>query len=104
MPEEVSSTTIESVKRLNDGMVKIPIEKYDELVEKISAQQLELERSRTRLRDALAEPPVINRTTVIKTDEMVARENRVWGGTFMGMGAAFFIVGAIRYRAGRTAS
>jgi hypothetical protein len=32
---------------------------------------------------------------------MAAREYRLWGGTFMGLGAAMFTVGAFLYRAGR---
>ena len=47
-------------------------------------------------------PPVINRTVINKTTEMLAQENRAWGVTFMGLGAAFFAVGAFRYKAGRS--
>ena len=38
---------------------------------------------------AAAKPPVINRTTVIKTEEMIAKEFRVWGGSLMGLGAFY---------------
>jgi hypothetical protein len=45
---------------------------------------------------------VIHRTVVNKTAEMLAEEHRVWGGTLMGLGAATFVVGALRYRAGKS--
>jgi hypothetical protein len=32
---------------------------------------------------------------------MAAKEYRLWGGTFMGLGSAMFIVGAALYKAGR---
>jgi len=82
MAEEV--TNISEVKTASDGTVKISVEKYNELVAK-----------------AVAKPPVINRTTVIKTPEMVAEEYRMWGGGLMGVGAAFFLVGLYLFRAGR---
>ena len=85
MPDEV--TNINAVKTSSDGTVKIAIEKYNELVEK-----------------AAVKPPVINRTTVIKTAEMLAKEHKAWGTTFMGLGASMFVIGALRVRAGRTGS
>lgn len=87
MPEEVSTTTTEAVKKLSDGSVNVSLEKYEELLAK-----------------AATKPPVINQTTIHKTAEMLSQEHRAWGTTFMGLGAAFFIIGAIRYRAGNTAS
>ena len=81
MPEEV--TNVSEVKTSSDGTVKISIETYNDLLTKANR------------------PPVINRTTVIKTAEMAAREYRIWGGAFMGLGAATFTVGVFLYRAGR---
>jgi hypothetical protein len=51
MADEV--TTTNEVKTASDGSVKISVEKYNELLEKSAAK-----------------PPVVNRTTVIKTNEM----------------------------------
>jgi len=82
MPDEV--TNISEVKTSSDGSVKISVERYNDLITK-----------------ATAKPPVINRTTVIKTAEIAAQEYRMWGGTFMGLGAAMFTVGAFLYKAGR---
>jgi hypothetical protein len=98
MADEV--TNISEVKTASDGMVKITVEKYNELLETIAEQKSLKNKLNDRLQKALNEPPVVNRTTVIKTDEMVAGENRVWGGTLMGVGASMFIVGALRYKAG----
>jgi len=81
MPEEV--TNINEVKRSSDGSVKISVETYNDLLAK-----------------AVANPAQINRTTVIKTAEMAAKEYRVWGGSLMGIGATIFVVGAAIYRAG----
>jgi hypothetical protein len=78
------TTTVNAVKTASDGTVKIAVEKYNELLQK-----------------AAEKPPVI--TNVInKTAEMLAAEHRAWGGTFMGLGAAFFVVGAFRYKAGKS--
>lgn len=85
MADEVSSTTVNSVSKTSDGFVKIAVEKYNDLLER-----------------AAAKPPVINRTVVNKTAEMVAQENRAWGGTFMAVGVSLFVVGALRYNAGRS--
>lgn len=85
MSDETITTS--TVKAASDGTVKIAVEKYNELLEK-----------------AAAKPPVINRTTVIKTPEMLAKENLAWGTTLMGLGAAMAVVGAFRTRAGRTGS
>lgn len=82
MPDAVTNTS--EVKTTSDGSVKISVERYEDLLAK-SARK----------------PPVVNQTTVIKTPEIAAKEYRVWGGTFMGMGASMFIVGAILYNAGR---
>jgi len=85
MADEVSTST--EVKTTSDGTVKISVEKYNELLEK-----------------AAAKPPVVNRTTVIKTDEMVAKENRMVGGTLMGLGGSLFVIGAFCYKAGLSKS
>jgi hypothetical protein len=82
MPDEATVTSINEVKTTSDGSVKISVEKYEEL-----------------LRKAAEKPPVM--TTVVKTAEIAAKEYRLWGGTFMGMGAAMFAVGALLYNAGR---
>lgn len=81
MADEVSN--IHEVKTASDGFVKITVERYNELIEKASAK-----------------PPVVNRTVVNKTAEMLAQERRTWGGSFMGLGASFFVVGALLYKAG----
>jgi len=81
MSEEVTNVT--EVKTSSDGTVNITLEMYNDLVNKAN------------------QPPVINRTTVIRTAEMAAREYRMWGGTFMGLGASMFTVGVFLYRAGR---
>jgi hypothetical protein len=81
MPDE--TTTINEVKTTSDGSVKISVEKYEELLAK-----------------AATKPPVINRTTVVKTAEMVAQEYRMWGGSLMGLGVAMFSVGAFLYTKG----
>lgn len=81
MAEEV--TNINEVKTSSDGTVKITLEVYNDLLARAN------------------KPPVINRTTVMKTAEMAAQDYRMWGGTFMGLGAAMFTVGAFLYRAGR---
>lgn len=83
MAEETSN--INEVKTTSDGTVKISVEKYNDLVEK-----------------SVAKPTVVNRTTVIKTDEMVAKENRMLGGSLMGLGASVFTIGAFCYKAGRS--
>ena len=81
MSEEV--TNVSESKTTSDGNVKISVEKYNELLEK-----------------AAAKPPVINRTTVQKTDEMLAKESRLWGGSLMGFGASMFAVGAGLFKSG----
>jgi tartrate dehydratase alpha subunit/fumarate hydratase class I-like protein len=85
MPDEV--TKINEVKTTSDGTVKISVEKYNELLEK-----------------AAVKPPVINRTTVNKTAEMLAKETRMWGGGLMGLGASLFVLGACVYKAGLSKS
>lgn len=82
MGEEV--TNISEVKTASDGTVNITLELYNELVRK-----------------AAYKPPVVHRTTVNKTPEMVAKDYRMWGGGLMGIGATLFAVGARLYIAGR---
>ena len=83
MSDEVSTTT--EVKQTSDGNVKVSLEKYNDLVAK-----------------AEAKPPVINRTTVVKTEEMVAEEKRLWGGSLMGLGTSLFAIGATLFKMGRS--
>lgn len=80
MSEEV--TNINEVKTTSDGTVKISVEKYNEML---------------RLANR---PQTINKTQVIKTAEMLAKEYRMWGGALMGLGGSLFVVGAFLYRAG----
>jgi hypothetical protein len=91
MPDEV--TNISEVKRSSDGNVTITVETYNDLLKKIADQKGLISSLNQR-------PPVINRTTVIKTAEMAAKEYRMWGGSLMGIGATMFVVGAALYRAG----
>jgi len=83
MADEV--TSVSEIKTSSDGSVKISIEKYNELLEK-----------------AALKPPVINRTTVIKTPEMIAQDYRMWGGGLMGLGGSLFFIGAALYKVGRS--
>jgi hypothetical protein len=101
MPDEV--TTTEAVTKTSDGSVKISVEKYNELLETIANQKTSIADFRARLTKAMNEPPVVHRTIVNKTPEMLSQEHRAWGGTFMGLGASLFVVGALRYKAGREA-
>lgn len=78
MGEEVSNT----IKTTSDGSVKISLEAYQELQAK-----------------AAQKPPVIHRT-VHKTPEVAASENKAWGVSMMGVGAALLIFGAIRFNVG----
>lgn len=96
-----ASETVETIKTAtaSDGTVKIAVEKYNELVETIANQRSSiggLNEQLTRLRN---EPPVVNRTVINKTSQMLAQEHRAWGGTLMGLGASAFVVGAFRFRA-----
>lgn len=93
--------TVETLKTGSDGTVKIAIEKYNELLETIASQKGSINSLNERLNRALNSPPVINRTVINKTAEMAARDNRVWGGTLMGLGASMFVIGTIRARLGR---
>jgi len=102
MSDEVASSITETVKSTSDGSVKIAVEKYNELLETIATQKSSISNLTARLDKAVNEPPVIHRTVVNKTAEMLAEEHRVWGGSLMGLGAATFIVGALRYRAGKS--
>ena len=102
MPDE--TTTINEVKKTSDGAVNISVEKYEEMLSTISVQKSSISNLNAQLNKIRNEPPVINRTTIIKTDEMVAREQRIWGGTLMGFGVSMFIVGGFIYKAGRVVS
>jgi hypothetical protein len=100
--DEVSTTTVNAVKTMSDGTVKLSVEKYNELLETVADQKSRLVRLTETLNKTRNEPPVINRTNFIKTDEMVAADHRVWGGSLMGLGASLFIIGALRYKASLT--
>src|SRR5436190_22121550 len=102
MSDEVSSSITETIKQSSDGSVKISVEKYNELLETIANQKGSISNLTERLNKALNEPPMVHRTVVNKTAEMLAEAHRVWGGTLMGLGAATFVVGALRYRAGKS--
>lgn len=102
MSDEVINTTAETVKTASDGTVKIAVEKYNELLEMIADQKDSIRSLREQLFKARNAPPVINRTVINKTAEMVAEDHRMWGGSLMGLGAAFFAVGAFRYKAGKS--
>jgi hypothetical protein len=102
MPEEATNTTVNTVKETSDGFVKISVEKYNDLLEKVADQNGRIGTLREQLNEARSKPPVINRTVINKTAEMVAEEHRVWGYTFMGTGAVLFGIGAYRYKAGRS--
>lgn len=97
MPDE--ETTVHAVKTASDGTVKISVEKYNELLEKVAEQKGRIGGLVESLNKARNEPPIINRTIVQKTDEMLVKENLLWGNTFMGMGVCLFIVGALRRKA-----
>lgn len=102
MPDEVSTTTTEAVKKLSDGTVNISIEKYEDLLEKIATKEGRISSLNEMLNRARAEPPIINRTVIEKTPEMLAAEHRAWGGSLMGLGVSLFVVGAIRYKLGKS--
>lgn len=94
-------TNAETIKTTSDGFVKISIEKYNELVDTVADQKGSISRLKESLTQARNEPPVVvNRTTVEKTPEMLAREYRAWGATCMGGGASLFIIGAFLFKAG----
>lgn len=96
-----ATETVETIKTASDGTVKIAIEKYNELLETVASQKGSINSLRDQLTKLRNEPPVINRTIVEKTAEMAAQDNRVWGGTLMGLGASMFAVGVVRFWAGR---
>lgn len=99
---EATTTTVNEVKETSDGFVRITVEKYNELLEKIAEKDRSIGRINELLTKARNEPPIINRTVINKTAEMVAEDHRVWGGTFMGVGAVAFAIGAFRYKAGKS--
>ena len=76
--EEVTSTA----KTISDGNVTITVEKYQELLAK-----------------AAQAAPII-RHTILKTDKMVADENRMWGAVFLGGGISLSVIGGLIYRTG----
>jgi hypothetical protein len=78
MGEEVTSI----VKATSDGKVVITLEAYQDLLAK-----------------AAEKPPVVHRT-VHKTPEVAASENKAWGVTMMGLGAALVALGAVRFSVG----
>lgn len=96
MSDEVEATSTQTVKKVSDGTVNIAVEKYNELLQTIADQKGSINGLRESLNRLRNEPPVIHRTTVVKTPEMQARDNLVWGNTLMGVGASLFVVGALR--------
>lgn len=92
------TTTTNTVKTASDGTVKIAVEKYNEMLETIANQKLSISNLNSRLTKALNEPPVIHRTNVIKTTEMLVKESKVWGSTFIGLGACLVVVGAFHVK------
>src|SRR4051812_46705253 len=100
MSEE--TTAIDAVKTVSDGTVTISVELYNELVEKVAEQKGSLRDLNDQLLKARSAPPTVNRTVVNKTAEMVAQDHRVWGGSLMGLGATLFVIGALRYRTGKS--
>lgn len=80
MSEEVTNI----VKKVSNGMVKIPLEQYQELIEK-----------------AAEKAPVVYRT-VQKTPEMVANENKMWGAVFLSGGIFFSVLGGVMHTVGRS--
>lgn len=76
--------TANTVKTSSDGTVKITVEKYQEL-----------------LAAAEEKPPVVHRT-VMRTPSVAAAENKMWGITMIGLGAALIVAGAVRFRVGVT--
>ena len=99
MPAE-EVTNITEVKTASDGNVSITVEKYNDLVSKTVDQQGTINSLTQRLHQAEAQPPIVNRTTVIKTPEMVTQQCHLWGGGLMGIGASMFVIGFFIYRAG----
>lgn len=97
MAEE--ATNISAVKTASDGMVRIAIEKYNELLETIANQKGSISKLNQSLNEARNQPPIVNRTTVIKTPEILASENRAWGNTLISLGAAMLVIGAFRRKA-----
>ena len=100
MPDEV--TNINEIKTTSDGTVKISVEKYNDMLKTIGDQKDSIGNLRTQLNKARNEPPVIHRTEVVKTPEILAAEYRMWGGGLMGMGGSMFIIGAFLYKVGRS--
>jgi hydrogenase maturation factor len=100
MGDEVEVTTTEAVKKMSDGSVKVTLEKYEEMVQKIADQGGRISNLNDTIRKLRDEPPIINRTIVHKTVEMQLQDHRVWGGTFMTVGVGLFAIGALRYKAG----
>ena len=95
-------TTVETVNTVSDGSVKIAVEKYNELLETITDQKGSISKLKDQLHEARNVRPVINQTVINKTDEMLAREHLAWGGTLMGLGVSLFVVGAFRYKLGKS--
>lgn len=100
-----ATETVETIKTASDGTVKIAVEKYNELLEKIASQKVSIGDLNAQLVKARSYvPPVVNRTIIEKTPEMVLQDHRVWGGSLMALGASVFAVGAVRFRLGRIGS
>lgn len=81
MGEEI--TTSETVKQTSDGMVKISLEKYEEL-------------------NRLANEPKVypSYTSITKTPAMRAADNQMYGALLMGGGLCMTLVGGIQLLVG----
>lgn len=79
----VEKEVTETVKKTSDGMVKISLEAYQELLEKAN------------------KPTEVIRRVVQKTPQMVKEEHVAWGATMMGGGFALLVIGGIRFWMGQ---
>lgn len=79
MADEVTNT----VKSVSDGTVSITIERYEELL-KLAAEKA---------------PVIYN--TMQKTEEMVAQDNKIWGGILIGGGVCLSVIGTALHLLGR---
>lgn len=76
-------TTTEIVKQNSSGTVKISVETYQDLLAK-----------------AAEKAPIIH-NTVQKTQQMVATDNKVWGGIILSVGVGLSVLGTALHLLGR---
>lgn len=98
MPSEENVVNINEVKTTSDGVVKIAVEKYNEMIETIASQKSSIIDLRRAVTEARV-PPVINQTIVEKTPQMLAKEHKAWGNTFIGLGVSMVAIGVFHRRA-----